>query len=79
MGKIKLNKGYNRRLIAVLGGSKEGLFIRNSEDASKCHYVRLDTSIPEVGEVNPYSLEEALKGDSMRTGIYEGDSITINF
>lgn len=79
MPRISHNKGVNRKLIAVIGGTKDGFFVRNDDDESKCHYVRLDTTIPEVGKPNCYSLEEALKADQHRVGVYEGDSITIQF
>ena len=62
-----------RKLVAVLGNGG-GLFIRDGNDPSKSLYI--DTAVT-ASKLSLNSLEE-LVGD-VRKGVYEGDSVTIQF
>lgn len=75
--KISLNSNQpERKLVAVLGEMAQGIFFRKTEDRSSTVFVSVTG---EVNSENSQSLEVLLNQSSRRTGIYEGDTVTLQF
>ena len=76
---ITHSSSYDRELMAVMGETKDGIFVRSEFEPNKSVYINFhsDTGSKFVTENN--NLEDLLRNNKYRVGIYKGDSITIQF
>lgn len=71
---VKINAIKKRKLMAVVGDAGAGVFLRGAKD-TETYYLSSTGIITSVG----VDLDRLLTSDHDRTGIYEGDSVTLTF
>jgi len=78
--KVEVNKSVDtRKLVAVVGSDGESLFVRADDDCM-CIYMSSYGGRGLRASRHIYSLEDTLTaGGPLRTAVYEGNSVTLQF